>query len=45
MNGKAAEITISDIAFAGMNAKSDFKMLFLCMSLSQNRCALLGDVH
>jgi hypothetical protein len=22
-----------------------FKPLFLCMSLSQNRCALLGDMH
>ncbi|RWH77546.1 MAG: hypothetical protein EOQ86_19290 [Mesorhizobium sp.] len=22
-----------------------FKFLFLCMSLSQNRCALLGDMH
>ena len=22
-----------------------FRLLFLCMSLSQNRCALLGDMH
>jgi len=22
-----------------------FKSLFLCMSLSQNRCTLLGDMH
>ncbi|MCF6102908.1 hypothetical protein [Mesorhizobium muleiense] len=22
-----------------------FSLLFLCMSLTQNRCALLGDMH
>ena len=32
------------VAFEGIHA-TRFKSLFLCMSLSQNRCALLGDMH
>jgi hypothetical protein len=32
------------VAFERIHAMR-FKFLFLCMSLSQNRCALLGDMH
>ncbi|CCV14129.1 hypothetical protein MESS4_640104 [Mesorhizobium sp. STM 4661] len=36
--------TLKRVAFERIHA-TRFKVLFLCMSLSQNRCALLRDMH
>ncbi|SJM30059.1 hypothetical protein BQ8482_120114 [Mesorhizobium delmotii] len=36
--------TLKRVAFEWIHA-TRFKFSFLCMSLSQNRCALLRDLH
>ena len=42
--GSRKEARLKRIASKRIHA-TRFRLLFLCMSLSQNRCALLGDMH